>query len=531
MGTVLKGHDQFCGGGGSSLGVRRLARRMGGGIEVSLAMNHWPLAIETHAANFPDTDHDCADMSAVDPRRYPGADFLITSPECTNHSLGKGVKRKYQMTNTLFGKLEIDPSAERSRATMWDVPRFAECHKYKLIFVENVVEARSWIMWDAWLHAMHNLGYQHRCVFLNSMHTHPTPQSRDRMYVVFWKKGNPAPNLDITPAAYCHHCGREVQSVQTWKNPQKKFGKYRQQYAYTCPHCARVVEPYYYSAFNIIDWSIPAEKIGERTKPLSPNTIERIRYGIDKYGGVPLALHCDNGSVLDRTRPLDQPMYTQTTRQVAGLVCPAFLSKQYGGGFNPRLSPVGLDAPVGTITTKDHHALVQMPHIVTTRYTSGIACRVRGTTDPLPTQPADPSHAVLGIPFIVENYGTSKSKPIAAPLGCQTGTAHYGLVSDEATRAFFAYYYGQITTSGPDDPLGTVTTKDRAGLVITPKGDIDINECTYRMLVAHEIKRAMAFDEDYIIKGNSKEQVKQLGNAVTPPAMEELVSRGIQTLT
>lgn len=45
--------DQFCGAGGSSQGARRLSRKMGGGLEIALAMNHWRLAIETHNTNFP----------------------------------------------------------------------------------------------------------------------------------------------------------------------------------------------------------------------------------------------------------------------------------------------------------------------------------------------------------------------------------------------------------------------------------------------------------------------------------------------
>lgn len=71
--------DQFCGAGGSSQGARRLSRKMGGGLEIALAMNHWRLAIETHNTNFPQTDHDCADISACDPRRYQSTDILITS--------------------------------------------------------------------------------------------------------------------------------------------------------------------------------------------------------------------------------------------------------------------------------------------------------------------------------------------------------------------------------------------------------------------------------------------------------------------
>lgn len=153
--------DQFCGAGGSSQGAMQLSKALGGGIEVALALNHWKLAIETHSTNFPNTLHDCTDISACDPRRYPSTDILLTSPECTNHSLAKGQKIvKAQLS--LYDKGIIDPAAERSRATMWDVPRFAEYHNYNLIIVENVVDARKWVMFDAWLMAMHSLGYKHR---------------------------------------------------------------------------------------------------------------------------------------------------------------------------------------------------------------------------------------------------------------------------------------------------------------------------------------------------------------------------------
>ena len=164
--------DQFCGAGGSSLGATQA------GVTVRLAMNHWKLAIETHNTNFPDVDHDCTDISAVDPRRYPSTDILITSPECTNHSVAKGKPRRFYEAD-LWGNKLVDPAEERSRATMWDVPRFAEYHDYNIIVVENVVDAGKWRMWDAWLHAMHSLGYDHEVVYFNSMFAHPTPQSRD----------------------------------------------------------------------------------------------------------------------------------------------------------------------------------------------------------------------------------------------------------------------------------------------------------------------------------------------------------------
>ena len=101
------------------------------------------------------------------------------------------------------------------------------------------------------------------------------------MYVVFWKKGNKAPKLDYQPHAYCPSCDKEIKAFQSFKNPRKQFGKYRTQYLYRCPECTTVVEPYYYAAFNCIDWSITGKRIGDRKKPLAENTMRRIKYGHD----------------------------------------------------------------------------------------------------------------------------------------------------------------------------------------------------------------------------------------------------------
>ena len=204
--SFITATDQFCGAGGSSQGARNA------GVEVKMALNHWKLAIETHNTNFPDTLHDCTDISACDPRRYPSTNILITSPECTTHSpAGGNTHKSVKQSIDLFDKGVIDPATERSRATMWDVCRFAEYHNYELVIVENVVEARTkWVLFEVWLQAMHKLGYNHKCLYLNSMHFWPCPQSRDRMYVVFWKKGNKAPQLDYTPLAHCPCCGKDL---------------------------------------------------------------------------------------------------------------------------------------------------------------------------------------------------------------------------------------------------------------------------------------------------------------------------------
>jgi DNA (cytosine-5)-methyltransferase 1 len=186
----------FCGAGGSGLGASVVPD-----VQLRYAANHWRQAVETHAENFPDTDHDVADISQVDPRRTPRTDILWASPECTNHSVAKGRKRLTAQPD-LFGETLPDEAAERSRATMWDVPRFAEHHRYRAVIVENVVDAARWVMWPAWLQAMQLLGYRHRVVYPNSMHAPAiaaprAPQSRDRLIAP--RAISPSAERDLPP--------------------------------------------------------------------------------------------------------------------------------------------------------------------------------------------------------------------------------------------------------------------------------------------------------------------------------------------
>ena len=525
--------DQFCGAGGSSEGVVQVARKkkFNNGLQVKMALNHWKLAIETHNTNHPETDHDCTDISACDPRRYPSTDILITSPECTNHSLAKGTKRKHNGSVDMF----IPPKAEeeRSRATMWDVPRFAEYHKYRIIIVENVVDARYWIQFPAWLHAMQLLGYDHECVYLNSMHTHPTPQSRDRMYVVFWQKGNKRPDLAIRPKGFCNGCLKETETFQSWKNSEKKSGKYRQQYIFRCPTCNAVVEPYYYAAFNAIDWSIPGTRISDRTKPLSENTMKRIRYGIDKYWHHPQIITTRYSSGLDcRVKDAtSEVLPTQPGDQSHAILNPIVintLNSQTRKNLN-NVVRGSIDKPLSTQTTIGGLHILS-PIAINAEHDSHRNKKVRDAAqDPAFTQTTRAINSVV-MPFIVENNGTSKARSINERLGCITTTNTHALLSPESLKSFMAYNYnGSHVVNHVHESSKTFSTKQRASLITM--GEIPkIEDCNYRMLLPHEIKSGMAFRSDYKVLGNSRDQVKQLGNAVTPPAMELLVERCIETL-
>jgi DNA (cytosine-5)-methyltransferase 1 len=388
--------DMFCGAGGSSQGA------MNGGCQVIMAMNHWPLAVETHNTNFPKTDHDCADISGSSPQRYPSTDLLICSPECTNHSLSKGKKRKNLGQLDLFNPQVIDPAEERSRATMWDVVRFTEYHQYNLIIVENVVEVRYWTLFDAWLKAMQALDYEYEEVYFNSMFAPPTPQSRDRIYIVFWKRGNRKPNLNFTPLAHCAEHG-EVQAIQSWKDPYKRWGRYgkRNQYIYRCPRCAEVVEPYYAPAHTAIDWSLPSQRVGDRTRSLKPATLERIQKGLEKFS-VPLIIETARTKSAGLVRGVDEMLPTQTTSQTLGLATPPFILTERFNGVQR-----SLEEPLPTVMAGDgrvHHRLVQ-PFMITLRKNHG----AKELVEPLDTVVAAFPDELLQWLRPGERYGCSRT--------------------------------------------------------------------------------------------------------------------------
>ncbi len=52
--------DLFAGAGGSSEGARQA------GARVVWAANHWPLAVEVHELNHPETAHACQDLTQAD---------------------------------------------------------------------------------------------------------------------------------------------------------------------------------------------------------------------------------------------------------------------------------------------------------------------------------------------------------------------------------------------------------------------------------------------------------------------------------
>lgn len=471
--------DMFCGAGGSSTGAIQNP-----GISVKTALNHWQKALDSHNANHPDTIHVQADIKETDPRYIGHSDILWASPECTNHSVAKGKKRITNQAD-LFGDTLPDEAADRSRATMWDVPRFAEVHHYRAIITENVVDAAKWVMFDAWLMAMKALGYEHRIQYLNSMHAQhgglPAPQSRDRMYVLFWLKGNKAPDVEkyFRPKAYCASCDEVVDAMQVFKKAEQ-WGRYRAQYNYRCPKAScknAVVEPGWLPASHAIDWSLKGQRIGDRKKDLSPKTIARIQAGLLKFGAEPVSIDSVRGSQI--ISPVNsEPFQTQTTSYTRSLLVPI------EGRIGKKAARV-TDA-MRTQTTRNETGLLTPPreHMLMEYYGNG---RMHATSKAIPTITTHDRFAM-----ITTLRGTNAPKDVGQPLD---------------TFAANGLHHGLAEWKVPE-----------------------VDDCEFRMLEPHEIKAGMAFPKEYIMLGNKREQVKMAGNAVTPPAARDLVACMAETL-
>lgn len=538
--------DIFCGAGGSSIGLTEA------GLKLKLAANHWDRAIETHSANFRDAEHLCADVSNYDMRRLPHTRILWASPICTENSPAGGRKRRPKGQLDMFEEGGHVPGEgmERTRATFHDVIRATEVHRYDAVIVENVTEAADWELWDWWLGGMVLLGYNYQLVSVSSAHVgdedNPyAPQWRDRLYIVFTRKGIPLPDVSPRPLAWCPVCEKAVVAFQSWKRPGRpKIGKYGRQYVYLCPNtsCAHAVaEPFVLPAASAIDWTDLGTRIGDRKKPLAANTMRRIRAGLEMFAQpVTVAVGGNTwerpGSGYVRAWPVDDaPMGARTGTPGDALATPPFLTllrsnrirnldpaaeplasimtggSNHGlvlplGGYNRTSEPTTTGEPFRTRVVRDTDALVTRPFITTLR--GGM--EASGVDAPAPAVMGRGHDALTVPPFVVKNYGgyctpEQNISRTSDPLSAVTVRDGHALVVPYRGRR------SRATTTG--EPLHTLATHDSAALV--QPDDTEVLECRLRMLKPREHLRAQRTPDSYIVLGNQGEQTMQAGNMVS----------------
>lgn len=391
--------DLFCGAGGTSRGMIKAADARALKLDL-VAVNHWPTAVATHAANHTWARHVCADLASVeaDPSHLIPAgrlDLLVASPECTHHSNARGGK----------------PKSEQSRASAWHVLHWAERLHVDNVLVENVREFETWgplldrtIRYRGRTYKRFTPDPRRRgetfTAFANAL--------RSLGYVVEWKVLNAADYGDATTRRRLFVQARRRGSIH-WPEATHA-GRWR-------------------PARDVIDWSMRGSSIFTRKRPLSPNTLKRIEAGLKRFGGEPFLTimrgstpgHCSASA-----KSVGEPVPTITAGGSHMYLAEPFIIPMEHSQRNALRST---SDPLPTITTARGGAFgLCEPFVLQVAHAGGD--RVRSLDEPLPTIPAG-HRGELAVcePFITKYYGQgSGARPVSDPLDTITTKDRFALV-------------------------------------------------------------------------------------------------------
>lgn len=487
--------DNFAGGGGASTGME-----LGLNRHVDIAINHDPEAIDMHKMNHPETKHYCESVWDVDPveaceGRPVGLAWF--SPDCKHFSKAKGNR----------------PVDKNIRGLAWVAIRWAALVPVRIIMLENVEEFMTW----------------GPVVEVEPGKFKPCAERKGETFDAFVK-------VLTTGLEREHPAWEEIRYALGEAFPYEKLEKglgYKVEYRVlsACDYGAPTIRKRFFlvarndnkpidwpasthgpkgsglipyaTAADIIDWSIPVKSIFGRKKPLAEKTMERIAKGLEKF------------------------VFSSDSPFIVNDEC-AFIAKHYTG-----VTGSDLREPLATVTTTDHNALVMA---FMTKFRAGsvgydIETPVHTiTSGGEQKRPGTANTQALVTSHMVKLRGTNIGHTTDEPLHTiSAGGFHLGEV-----RAFLIKYYG--TGVGEDllSPIGTVTTKDRFGLVTVFGEQYQLIDIGMRMLEPHELFAAQGFPADYKITHNSQgkkiskaSQVARCGNSVPPPVAQALVEANL----
>lgn len=127
----------------------------------------------------------------------------------------------------------------------------------------------------------------------------------------------------------------------------------------------------------------------------------------------------------------------------------------------------------------------------------------------------------VGATMLVTSYYSTGHgvRPANEPLSTVTTVDRHGLIM----RNNSSKGDGAEMVTPANEPVRTVTTHGHQSLLTAERSAVSLDDVWFRMLEPSEIKRAMDFPAEYIGKGTRREQVRLWGNAVTLPAARDLV--------
>jgi len=496
--------DSFAGGGGASTGIE-----MALGRSPDIAINHNAEALAMHAANHPLTRHYRENVWEVDPVEACGdkrVALLWLSPDCTTHSRAKG------------GVPFRDPDVtKRSRGLAWVAARWAKAKRPDVICLENVREFKLWgplipdgeggwipdperegETFDAFVRRLRRLGYVVDWREFSAA-DYGAPTSRERLFMVARCDGRPIVWPEPT------HAKDGAGGLKPWR-----------------------------SAAEIIDWSIPCPSIfltreearaqGLNVKrPLADNTLKRIARGVQRYvldSADPFIVPVSHtgqrrgrAGVDRRVHSIREPMPTVTGGQRGNhaLVVPALIQSGYGErkGQAPRV--LDIQAPLGTVVGGGQkHALVAA---FLAQHNGGMVGH--DAREPVSTIVGKVGPQALVTSSLLKLRGGLDEHPnttqdVRGPVPTVTASGNH---LAELRVAMLMKYYGVEQDPRLDEPLHTITTRDRFALVTVTIAGVEyvIVDIGMRMLTPRELFRAQGFPEDYRIDPSEPTLARQLG--------------------
>ena len=573
--------DNFAGGGGASTGIE-----LATGYSVDIAINHDPEAIKMHKANHPNTKHYCENVWAVDPVKacngHP-VGLAWFSPDCKHFSKAKGGK----------------PKDKNIRGLAWVALRWAGLVRPRVIMLENVEEFKTWgplgrrhhpikakqgETFQKFVQQLTDLGYEVQFRELIAA-DYGAPTMRKRFFMIARCDGKPIVWPEPT------HAPADSEEVKAGlKKPY--VGAYTQlDFSLPCPsifdtseeikekYGIRAVRPLAQKTMDRIargfikfvlnnpkPFIIQCNHGGERRpndirEPM-PTITGKHGYGIVEPYMVQIG---QTGFTKDRSKDVREPLTTIVSKNEHCLIEPMLAPYM---GTNTTNHPGGnCRDPIHTITTGNQQCLIS-PTLI--QYNSETAKdEVRGQLIEEPIMTVDSSNRYGLVTSFLHKYydggykgaGESMEKPLPTvtawdhnsvvtanliqmnnhcdgrdmrdPIPTITaGDGHFGEV-----RAFLVKYYGQGTGQDLKEPLDTIPTHDRFGLVTIKGVDYQIVDIGLRMLEPRELYGCQGFPDDYIIDHDytgktypRSEQVRRCGNAVCPPIPAALVRANLPEL-
>lgn len=492
--------DLFAGGGGASTGIEQATGR-----PVDIAINHDPEAISIHAANHPHTQHYTADVFEVDPleaTQGQSVGLLWASPSCTHFSRARGGV----------------PVSKQLRSLGWVVVRWAAAARPRVIICENVSEWQDWgpvlvnkgipcprrkgKTFRQFIGHIERLGYRVEIRELRGC-DYGAGTIRKRLFLIATRDRMPIHWPDPT------HNEHGTDGLQPWR-----------------------------TAAECIDWSLSCPSIFERKKPLADATLRRIARGIVRYvleAQEPFIVPLRGTSQSHTSvHSINDPLSTISAGGTHhGLVTPTLIQAGYGEreGQKPRVLDIG--KPLGTIVAGGgKHALVAA--FLAKHYTGVVGADLR---DPMPTVTSVDHNALVAATLIQTGHGEGAcgtkrfshgTADLARPHNTITASGGNGAL----VAALLIKYYGTDQDPRLTEPLHTIPTKDRFGLVtVTIHGTAYyISDIGMRMLAPHELYAAQGFPIDYQIDRGADgrpmtktAQVRMVGNSVCPPVARAIV--------